>query len=77
MPHGFDNPTEVVGTTGVFNINQHPRSNLIDIADQSGIFNTVMLDYSGRYQRAFVTELNTFAASVFDNKALPYELTKK
>jgi myo-inositol 2-dehydrogenase/D-chiro-inositol 1-dehydrogenase len=34
-----------------------------------------MPDYYGRYQRAFFTELNTFAASVLDNKALPYELT--
>ena len=75
MPHGFDNPTEIVGTTGVMKINQHPRDNLIDIADQNGISNTVMPDYYGRYERAFVTELNTFAECVLDGKALPYELT--
>ena len=74
MPHGFDNPTEIVGTKGVLKINQHPRDNLIDIADQNGISNTVMPDYYGRYERAFVTELDTFARCVLDDEALPYEL---
>jgi len=74
MPHGFDNPTEIVGTTGVLKVNQHPRNNLIDIADQNGISNTVMPDYYGRYERAFVTELNTFAQCVLDRKPLPFEL---
>lgn len=75
MPHGFDNPTEIVGTTGVLKINQHPRDNLIDIADRNGISNSVMPDYYGRYERAFITELNTFGECVLGGKALPYELT--
>ncbi|KAM0708886.1 hypothetical protein Q7P35_002922 [Cladosporium inversicolor] len=75
MQHGFDNPTEIVGTKGVLKINQHPRKNLIDIADGNGISNTVMPDYYGRYERAFVTELDTFAGCVLDDKALPYELS--
>lgn len=75
MQHGFDNPTEIVGTKGALKINQHPRNNLIDIADGNGISNSVMPDYYGRYERAFVTELDTFARSVLDNKALPYELS--
>ena len=75
MAHGFDNPTEIIGTKGVLKINQHPRNNLIDIADQNGISNSVMSDYYGRYERAFVTELNTFAQCVLDEKTLPYELS--
>jgi myo-inositol 2-dehydrogenase/D-chiro-inositol 1-dehydrogenase len=75
MQHGFDNPTEIIGTKGALKINQHPRDNLIDIADESGISNTVMPDYYGRYERAFVTELDTFAQCVLDDKVLPYELT--
>lgn len=75
MAHGFDNPTEIIGTTGVLKINQRPRDNLIDIADEDGISNTVMPDYYGRYERAFVTELNAFGECVLDGKALPYELT--
>lgn len=75
MPHGFDNPTEIVGTKGVLKINQHPRSNLIDVADRNGISNSVMPDYYGRYERAFVTELNTFAECVLDGKDLPHELS--
>ncbi|TLD11742.1 putative oxidoreductase [Venturia nashicola] len=74
MPHGFDNPTEIVGTKGVLKINQHPRSNLIDVADRNGISNTVMPDYYGRYERAFVTQINTFAECVLDSKPLPYGL---
>lgn len=74
MQHGFDNPTEIIGTKGVLKINQHPRSNLVDIADKSGIRNVVMPDYYGRYERAFVTELNSFVDSVLDDKPLPYEL---
>lgn len=75
MQHGFDNPTEIVGTEGALKINQHPRSNLIDIADKNGIRNGVPLDYYGRYEHAFVTELNTFAACVLDDKPLPYQLS--
>jgi myo-inositol 2-dehydrogenase/D-chiro-inositol 1-dehydrogenase len=75
MRHGFDNPTEIIGTKGVLKVNQHPRNNLIDIADQSGISNTVMPDYYGRYERAFVTELDTFAQCVLDDEAIPYELS--
>jgi myo-inositol 2-dehydrogenase/D-chiro-inositol 1-dehydrogenase len=75
MPHGFDNPTEIVGTKGVLKINQHPRNNLIDIADENGISNSVMPDYYGRYEHAFVTELNTYAQCVLDDKDLPYELS--
>ena len=75
MQHGFDNPTEIVGTRGALKINQHPRSNLIDIADENGISNSVMPDYYGRYERAFVTELDSFAQCVLDEKALPYELS--
>jgi myo-inositol 2-dehydrogenase/D-chiro-inositol 1-dehydrogenase len=74
MQHGFDNPTEIIGTKGVLKINQHPRDNLIDIADENGISNGVMPDYYGRYERAFVTELDTFARCVLDGKTLPYEL---
>jgi myo-inositol 2-dehydrogenase/D-chiro-inositol 1-dehydrogenase len=75
MQHGFDNPTEIIGTKGALKINQHPRNNLIDIADSNGISNSVMPDYYGRYERAFVTELDTFAQCILDNKALPYELS--
>ena len=75
MPHGFDNPTEIVGTKGVLKVNQHPRDNLIDIADESGISNSVMPDYYGRYERAFVTQLDTFARCVLDDEGLPYELS--
>jgi myo-inositol 2-dehydrogenase/D-chiro-inositol 1-dehydrogenase len=74
MPHGFDNPTEIIGTKGVLKINQHPRDNLIDIADENGISNSVMPDYYGRYERAFVTELDIFARCVLDDEGLPYGL---
>jgi myo-inositol 2-dehydrogenase/D-chiro-inositol 1-dehydrogenase len=34
-----------------------------------------MPDYYGRYERAFVTELDTFAKCVLDDQALPYRLS--
>ncbi|WPH04770.1 putative oxidoreductase [Acrodontium crateriforme] len=74
MQHGFDNPTEIIGTKGVLKINLHPRRDLLTIADANGIGNDVMPDYFERYEQAFVTELNTFASCVLDDKALPYKL---
>jgi myo-inositol 2-dehydrogenase / D-chiro-inositol 1-dehydrogenase len=72
--HGFDNPTEIIGTDGQLKINLHPRRDLITVADKDGIGNDVMPDFYERYERAFVTELGVFADAVLDEKPLPYEL---
>ncbi|KXT07252.1 hypothetical protein AC578_2345 [Pseudocercospora eumusae] len=74
MHHGFDNPTEIIGTEGVLKVNLHPRRDLVEIADQNGIGNDVMPDFYERYERAFVTELAVFADCVLDGKQLPYGL---
>jgi myo-inositol 2-dehydrogenase/D-chiro-inositol 1-dehydrogenase len=74
MQHGFDNPTEIVGTKGTLKINLNPRRDLITVADESGIGNDVMPDFYERYEQAFVKELSVFADSVLDDRALPYEL---
>jgi predicted dehydrogenase len=73
MQHAFDNPTEIIATKGVLKINQHPRSNLIDIVDEDGIHKDIC--DVGRYERAFVNELNSFAASVLDSQPLPCQLS--
>lgn len=74
MPHGFDNPTEIIGTKGVIKVNLHPRRDLITIGDERGLGNEVMPDFYERYEKAFVTELRTFADVVLDGLELPYPL---
>lgn len=74
MPHGFDNPTEIIGTEGVLKINLHPRRDLVTVADRHGLGNDVMPDFYERYEKAFVTELRVFADCVLDDEELPYEL---
>lgn len=72
--HGFDNPTDIVGTKGVSKINLSPRRDLMTIADENGIGNDVSPDFYERYEQAFVKELSVFADCVLDDKELPYEL---
>lgn len=74
QPHGFDNPTEITGTKGVLKINLHPRRDLIEFASNNGITNEVGPDFYDRYEAAFITELQTFANAVLNDKKLPYNL---
>lgn len=74
MQHGFDNPTEIVGTKGVLKINLSPRRDLLTVADEHGIGNEVSPDFYERYEHAFVKELAIFADCVLDDKSLPYNL---
>ncbi|OJD33156.1 nad-binding rossmann fold oxidoreductase family protein [Diplodia corticola] len=74
MHHGFDNPTEIIGTDGALKINLHPRRDLIVQANSNGIGNDVMPDFYERYEKAFVTELRVYADAVLDGKELPYPL---
>lgn len=74
MPHGFDNPTEIIGTEGVLKVNLNPRRDLITVGDSNGLGNDVMPDFYERYEKAFVTEQRIFADCVLDDKELPYQL---
>lgn len=74
MHHGFDNPTEIIGTEGMLKVNLHPRRDLITVGDKNGIGNAVMPDFYERYEKAFVTELHVFADAVLDDQELPYGL---
>lgn len=74
MPHGFDNPTEIIGTEGVIKVNLNPRRDLITVGDSNGLGNDVMPDFYERYEKAFVTEQRIFADCVLDDKELPYQL---
>ncbi|KAF2144886.1 uncharacterized protein K452DRAFT_324721 [Aplosporella prunicola CBS 121167] len=74
MRHGFDNPTEIIGTEGALKINLHPHRDLLMSADRDGIGNDVMPDFYERYEKAFITELKIFADAVLDGKDIPYEL---
>ncbi|KAK7533870.1 NAD-binding Rossmann fold oxidoreductase family protein [Phyllosticta citribraziliensis] len=72
--HGFDNPTEIIGTAGTLKINLHPHRDLVVTGDSRGVGNDVMPDFYERYEKAFVTELKLFADVILDDKPLPYEL---
>lgn len=72
--HGFDNPTEIIGTHGTIKVNMHPRRDLLTIADKNGIGNDVPPDFYERYEKAFVMELGVFADCLLDESELPYEL---
>ncbi|KAG6366896.1 hypothetical protein INS49_001077 [Diaporthe citri] len=74
MHHGFDNPTEIIGTEGALKVNLHPHRDLITAGDKNGVGNDVMPDFYERYEKAFLTELRVFAEAVLDSKPLPYEL---
>lgn len=74
MHHGFDNPTEIIGTKGALKINLHPKRDLISVADANGLSNDVMPDFYERYEQAFVIELGVFAEAVLQGKDLPYEI---
>lgn len=74
MAHGFDNPTEITGTKGTLKINLHPRRDLVEVADGSGLGNEVVRDFYERYERAFVKELECFADCCLNGMELPYGL---
>lgn len=74
MHHGFDNPTEIIGTEATLKVNLNPRRDLVSIADKNGVGNDVPPDFYERYEKAFVTELKVFAECVLEGGGLPYEL---
>jgi len=74
MKHGFDNSTEIIGTDGMLKINLTPRKDLLEVADKGGIRHELVDDFYGRYEHAFVTELEVWAECVLHGRELPYTL---
>ncbi|CAM1507976.1 Fc.00g048240.m01.CDS01 [Cosmosporella sp. VM-42] len=73
--HGYDNATEIFGTTGKLSINLIPRRNALEICDADGFVKTsVHPGWYERYSSAFVTEAVSWVDAILDNKPLPVPL---
>ncbi|GKT52864.1 nad binding rossmann fold-containing protein [Colletotrichum tofieldiae] len=73
--HGYDNVTEIFGTTGKLTVNSTPRKNRVEICDTDGFVKVEPTpSWYDRYISAFVVEANAFVDAVLDNKPLPIPL---
>lgn len=75
MAAGQEDSTEVIGTEGRLTINMQPQMNLVNIYEPSGIRREIPGTYYDRFEQAFVTEANEFAAVCLDNGKVPMKLT--
>lgn len=69
--HGHDCFTEVFGTEAKLIINNNPQLNRLEIRDEHGVRAESTPTYYERFREAFVTEVNTFASVVLDDKPVP------
>ncbi|GFZ43076.1 hypothetical protein JCM24511_00794 [Saitozyma sp. JCM 24511] len=73
--HGHDCACEVLGSEAKLLVNQNPRMNRLDVADQHGVRTLSTPTYYERFREAFVAEVNAFADSVLDDTAVPSTVT--
>ncbi|OCF61446.1 hypothetical protein L486_01094 [Kwoniella mangroviensis CBS 10435] len=69
--HGHDCACEVHGEEAKLIVNQNPRLNRLELADQYGVRSLSTPTYYERFREAFVTEVNEFVACVLDDKPVP------
>ncbi|KAI5925578.1 hypothetical protein F4810DRAFT_659169 [Camillea tinctor] len=74
MAAGQHDMTEIIGTEGKLTVNANPISTLVEMHEPQGIRREIPPDYYGRFEYAFVTEANEFAAACLDNTKLPFKL---
>ncbi|KAH7134269.1 NAD-binding Rossmann fold oxidoreductase family protein [Dactylonectria macrodidyma] len=72
--HGYDNTSEVIGTTGKLAINLTPRRNRVEIGDSSGLRIESTPSWYDRYVSAFVVEANSWVGAILDDKPMPIPL---
>lgn len=73
--HGYDNATEIFGTTGKLSVNLIPRRNALELCDKDGVVKTFAHPgWYERYASAFVTEAKQWVAALLDNQPLPVPL---
>lgn len=75
MAAGQHDMTEVVGTEGKVVVNGNPMGSLVEMHEPSGVRREIPHDYWGRFQNAFVTEVNEFTAACLDGTELPFKLS--
>jgi myo-inositol 2-dehydrogenase/D-chiro-inositol 1-dehydrogenase len=73
--HGYDNATEVFGTSGKISINLHPRNNALELCDSDGFVKTpAHPGWYERYALAFVNEVTAWAAALLTGEPMPVPL---
>ncbi|CAM1501961.1 Fc.00g039450.m01.CDS01 [Cosmosporella sp. VM-42] len=75
MAAGQHDMTEIIGTEGKLAINANPQGHLVEMHEPQGVRREIPGDYYGRFEHAFVTEANEFAAACLDNNKLPFKLS--
>ncbi|SEP07180.1 myo-inositol 2-dehydrogenase / D-chiro-inositol 1-dehydrogenase [Luteibacter sp. UNC138MFCol5.1] len=71
--HGHDTHTDITGTAGRLSVGRNPRADRVEIADASGIRNTVLPSFYERFAPAFVTQARHFVDAILDGT--PFDLT--
>ncbi|KAF2834170.1 hypothetical protein M501DRAFT_1009812 [Patellaria atrata CBS 101060] len=75
MAAGQHDTTEIIETEGKLTVNDRPASSLVEMHEASGVGRGISQHYYGRFEQAFVTEANEFAAACLDNTGLPLKLS--
>ena len=74
MAAGQEDSTEIIGTEGKLAINTQPQQNLVSVYESNGVRREIPQTYYDRFEHAFVTEANEFAACCLDNTKVPLKL---
>lgn len=73
--HGYDNATEIFGTTGKLSVNLIPRRNALELCDKDGVVKAFAHPgWYDRYAAAFVTEVKQWVDALLDDQPLPVPL---
>jgi myo-inositol 2-dehydrogenase / D-chiro-inositol 1-dehydrogenase len=71
---GYDNQTEIFGTTGKISVNLVSRLNRVEVADASGFHASSLPGWYDRYITSFVTETIAFVSAILDDQPMPIPL---
>ncbi|KAJ3570402.1 hypothetical protein NPX13_g5744 [Xylaria arbuscula] len=73
--YGFDNQTEIFGTTGKISVNLQPRRSAVEIMDgDKQIKSGIIADPYLRYEPAYTQEVVEWVDAILDDKPIPVPL---
>ncbi|KAF2190876.1 NAD(P)-binding protein [Zopfia rhizophila CBS 207.26] len=73
-PTGQHDETVIIGTKGALSVNNHPASNLLEIAESNGLRKEIPQTYYGRFEAAFVEEARQFTEACLEGKDVPVDM---
>ena len=73
-PIGFDNSTEIIGTSGKITVNILSRHDKLEILDKNGVSIAPVESWLDRYAESFVREVNTFVEAILEDYPVPITL---